>query len=107
MKNHASYCAGLKTIIVDSQSVDNTSQIASMWCDKLGSHRCQYYKIEKRSQAAKRKFGVRMAKGDIVCTLDSDGYWSQHVLRECIEKRQQGYRAVWPLKSQEKSPISQ
>jgi glycosyltransferase involved in cell wall biosynthesis len=40
-----------ETIIVDSQSVDNTSQIASMWCDKLGSRRCQYYKIEKRPQA--------------------------------------------------------
>jgi len=80
-------------IIVDSNSTDGTREIAIQWCNRLKG-RCRYYKINKRFQAAKWNYGVRVCKGDKIFTFESDAYLTPRVLQECVRKVNEGYGGV-------------
>jgi glycosyltransferase involved in cell wall biosynthesis len=80
-------------IIIDSDSTDGTREIALKWCKRYKDH-CRYCNIRKKSQAAKRNYGVRVAKGERCFFVDSDMYLTPHVLEEGIRKINEGYDAI-------------
>ena len=72
-------------ILVDDGSTDNSPQI----CDEYvrDSVKCKVYGVEikcihqeNRGLSAARNEGLKAAKGEYVCFVDSDDYWEENVL---------------------------
>ena len=62
----------LELIIIDNYSVDNTEEIVKSFND----HRIKYIKFMNNGViAASRNNGLKIAKGEWVCFLDSDDWW--------------------------------
>lgn len=72
-------------IIVDSDSKDETREIALKWVRKYPG-KCRYYNISKRDQASKFNFGALMSKGERIYLHGSDQYLTPTVLEECVAK---------------------
>jgi len=81
-------------ILVDSYSKDATAQIIRKWFTHLGKERCKYYNIAKRTQTAKRNFGIRQARGDLLFFHDSDQYLPPTAFEECLKLIKKGYDGV-------------
>jgi glycosyltransferase involved in cell wall biosynthesis len=91
-----------ETIIVDSESRDNTQHIALSYADKG-------VKIVQSSQtgaAAKRNIGVKHATGDYLAFLDSDDVWTLDKLeiQQSILKKDPSIQGVFGYVQQFVSP---
>lgn len=64
-------------LIVDDGSTDNTKVILEPY---LRDSRISYFYQENQGQSVARKFALSRAKGDFICFLDSDNYWSRDKL---------------------------
>jgi len=71
-------------IIVDSNSSDDTPNIALKWCKILGSKRLRYINIPLRSRSLARNMGVKRARGDRILTLDADCILPRTFLETCV-----------------------
>lgn len=58
-------------IIVDDGSVDDTAQVVAGY----GDERIRYIYQENAERSAARNNGIRNAKGDYICFIDSDDYY--------------------------------
>lgn len=67
-------------IVVDDGSTDRTGA----WIGRCGDKRLRYHRIEHSGVARARNFGVRLARYDWVCFLDSDDVWRRHKLSEQV-----------------------
>ncbi|MDD1628340.1 MAG: glycosyltransferase [Methylococcaceae bacterium] len=79
----AQSCAAYEIIIVDDGSIDNTSQVASHYGDKV-----RYYFQENSGVSSARNQGAELAQGDWLTFLDADDwyypqrlYWHAELLR--------------------------
>ncbi|MBS1954170.1 MAG: glycosyltransferase family 2 protein [Cyanobacteria bacterium SZAS-4] len=68
----------VQIIVVDDGSTDGTRVKIEAMQD------VQYIWQENRGQAAARNRGLREARGEFICTLDSDDLWFPHFLKESI-----------------------
>lgn len=68
----------IETIVVDNNSSDKTTKIASKYTKKV------FNKGPERS--AQRNFGVKKARGMYVLILDADMELGRNVVRQCVEK---------------------
>ena len=66
----------IEIIVVDNNSIDRTKEIASKYADKV------YNKGPERS--SQRNFGVMKSKGEYVLVHDSDIYFPEECVMECI-----------------------
>ena len=61
-----------EVLVIDNNSIDNTSEIISSFNDS----RISEYKINNKGIiAASRNFGIRYSRGTWICFLDSDDLW--------------------------------
>lgn len=68
-------------ILVDDCSRDNSGKIALSY--EMNDSRIKYYRLEQNSGAAiARSTGIKMAKGNILCFLDSDDIWMKEKLKK-------------------------
>lgn len=66
-------------LIVDDGSTDNTRAVLEPY---LQDPRIQYFYQENQGQSVARKSALERAKGDYICFLDSDNYWSRDKLEK-------------------------
>jgi glycosyltransferase involved in cell wall biosynthesis len=81
-------------VLIDSDSKDETPQIAKKWIKSLGEDRCRYYNIMKRGHPAKRNFGIQQARGDLLFFNDSDQYLPLTAFEECLRLIEQGNEGI-------------
>lgn len=63
-------------IVMDDGSTDNTSQVVSKFPDVL------LHRLQKNSGvSAARNLGIRQARGEFICFLDSDDLWKKNKLQ--------------------------
>lgn len=67
-------------ILVDDGSKDDSAEIA-MQCI-LGHENCRLLKQENAGVSVARNNGVEVSKGDNICFLDADDWWSPNFLEE-------------------------
>jgi glycosyltransferase involved in cell wall biosynthesis len=77
-------------IIVDSYSKDGTAYIIENWVRRLGKERCRYFNIERRGQTAKRNFGLKQARNDLLFFIDDDQYLPPKAFEECLKLIEEG-----------------
>lgn len=70
----------IEIIVIDDGSTDNTAEIIKQY------NNVQYYYKENGRQASARNAGLKIAKGEFICTLDSDDYWHPNFLSESIDQ---------------------
>ena len=68
----------VQIIVVDDGSTDETSAQMQSLPDIL------YIRQENQGQAAARNAGLAHAKGEYICTLDSDDIWQPDFLKTCV-----------------------
>lgn len=71
-----------EVIVIDDGSTDGTEAHLQPY---LASGRIAYERQENRGVAAARNTGIRLARGELVCFLDSDDLWSPTKLSVQIE----------------------
>ena len=76
----------IELIVVDNNSADDTKKIASRYTNKV------FNKGPERS--AQVNFGVTQAQGKYVYKIDSDFVLDKDVVRQCVEKANEGFDAV-------------
>jgi len=59
-------------IIIDDGSTDNTKQVVSLF---LADMRIKYFYQTNQERSVARNNGIKQAKGDYICFLDSDDYY--------------------------------
>lgn len=72
----------IQIIVVDDGSVDDTAAVVKRYPG------VEYYYKENNGQASARNFGLKMARGSIITSLDSDDIWYPDFLSFCVEKLQ-------------------
>lgn len=71
-----------EVIVCDDGSTDNTKEIASLFYDKLD---LKYIWEENWGGPARpRNNGLKIAKGDWICFLDSDDWWTSDKLKQIL-----------------------
>ncbi|MBQ9986616.1 MAG: glycosyltransferase [Oscillospiraceae bacterium] len=75
------YCGECEVLIVDD-SIPEESEAVRKVCEE---HSCEYVFYEN-SVAAKRNYGVTLAKNDVILFLDSDCICTEHILERYAEK---------------------
>ncbi|HIK58850.1 MAG: glycosyltransferase [Verrucomicrobiales bacterium] len=68
--------------IVDDGSTDNTCQVLEAY---LKDKRVHCYYQENQGQSAARNLGVKKARGEFICFLDSDNIWELNKLEQQLE----------------------
>lgn len=76
-----------EVIIVDDGSTDDSKDIILNYCSKYPSKITAIFK-PNGGQASAFNAGYALAKGDIICFLDSDDYWYNNKLEIIIEFHQ-------------------
>ena len=72
-----------EAIVIDNQSIDQTSKILSNYTDP----RIKCFKINNDGVIAKsRNLGIKEAKGEWIAFLDSDDWWTKDKLEVCLSK---------------------
>lgn len=79
----------LEIIVVDDGSTDNSRDILGTYRDKI-----RIIFKENGGQASAFNAGIKEAKGEIICFLDSDDYWYPNKVEKVVAKYQQ---APWGL----------
>jgi glycosyltransferase involved in cell wall biosynthesis len=74
-------------IVVDDGSTDHTAEVIRSYTEKDERFRYIYQNNAERSAA--RNTGIRHAKGEWICFLDSDDLYEQNYLSELITKLEQ------------------
>ena len=70
-----------EAIVIDNQSIDQTSKILSNYTDP----RIKCFKINNDGIIAKsRNLGIKKATGEWIAFLDSDDWWTKDKLEACI-----------------------
>ena len=71
-----------ETIIVDNQSIDDTYKVINKYKDS----RIKYFKIKNEGIIAKsRNLGIKVSQGEWIAFLDSDDWWTEDKLENCIK----------------------
>lgn len=69
-------------IVIDNNSTDNTNEVMANFVDP----RITYLKIHNDGVIAiSRNAGIRVAKGEWIAFLDSDDWWVENKLKECLK----------------------
>lgn len=76
----------LEIIVVDNNSTDKTKEIAQKFTDKVLNHGPE--------RSAQVNFGVAQAGGEYVYKIDSDFILEREVVKQCVNKIQEGFDAV-------------
>ncbi|HCH59061.1 MAG TPA: glycosyl transferase [Candidatus Zambryskibacteria bacterium] len=76
----------IEIVVVDNHSTDNTRDIAKNYTDKV------YLQGPERS--AQVNYGVSKSAGEYVYKIDSDFVLDKDVVRQCIQKANEGFNAV-------------
>lgn len=63
----------LEHLIIDDGSEDNTGELVESYQKKDG--RIHYFYQANQGQSVARNLGLKHARGDYICFLDSDNYW--------------------------------
>jgi len=79
------YRGDLELIVVDNNSIDNTSKIAKKYADKV-----LFYGTKQGASAA-RNYGARTSQGDYIAFLDADSSLSENALTEAINSLSKGF----------------
>ncbi|RLF94872.1 hypothetical protein DRN45_02385, partial [Thermococci archaeon] len=66
----------IEIIVVDSNSNDQTVNIAKKYADRII--------VRKSGRSEARNIGARISKGKYILFLDSDMILSESVIRECV-----------------------
>ena len=70
-----------EVIVIDNNSTDNTNEVMANFADP----RITYLKIQNDGViAVSRNTGIRQAKGEWIAFLDSDDWWLENKLKECL-----------------------
>ena len=69
-------------IIVNDGSPDHTEKIAQFWCEK--DKRFRYLYKENGGLSSARNFGINVAKGEYILTLDSDDKYEKTFLSKGV-----------------------
>ncbi|NCC55042.1 MAG: glycosyltransferase family 2 protein [Erysipelotrichia bacterium] len=83
-----------EVIVINDGSKDNTASILEEYQSKYSN----MYVISQinHGQAYARNEGIKQAKGDFVCFVDSDDYVDENLLDELVKKQeQQDFDIVW------------
>lgn len=64
-------------LIVDDGSTDNTGEVLKPF---LSDERVRYFHQQNQGQSVARNLGIRHARGELVCFIDSDDIWVAHKL---------------------------
>lgn len=75
-------------IIVDDGSTDNSKDIILDYCSKYPNLITAIFK-PNGGQASAFNVGYALAKGDIICFLDSDDYWYNNKLEKIVKYHQE------------------
>jgi glycosyltransferase involved in cell wall biosynthesis len=70
----------IELIVVDNNSTDNTKEIAKKYTDKVFNYGPE--------RSAQRNFGAKQAKGEYLLIHDSDIYFNENSIKECVELSQ-------------------
>lgn len=70
--------SNFEIIVIDDGSTDNTKEIIDQFEGII------YLKQTNQGSASARNKGLSIAKGEFICTLDSDDYWEDTFLESCI-----------------------
>lgn len=71
-----------EAIVVDNNSIDNTTNIVKKFNDK----RIRYFKFSNNGIIAKsRNFGIKKSRGKWIAFLDSDDWWRKNKLYTCLK----------------------
>ena len=81
-------------IIVDDGSIDNTKEVV----EKINDTRVRYIYQENAERSAARNNGIRNAKGDWICFLDSDDSYKKNHLNNF-------YKEILKQKASNEYPI--
>ena len=69
-------------IVIDNNSTDNTNEVMANFADP----RITYLKLNNDGIIAiSRNAGIRIAKGEWIAFLDSDDWWVENKLKECLD----------------------
>ncbi len=66
-------------IVIDDGSTDATQEIVKQFPE------VEYFYQPNQKQAAARTSGLKLAKGELIATLDSDDVWRENFLSESVE----------------------
>ena len=71
-----------EVILVDDGSTDGSSKICDELCETISDERLAIRVIHQPNAGvgAARNAGLKVAKGEYVCFVDSDDYWEPNVL---------------------------
>jgi glycosyltransferase involved in cell wall biosynthesis len=70
----------MEVLVVDDGSTDDTPERI----EKFGG-RIEYHRLPHAGQGAALDFGLRRARGEIVCLLDADDVWKPQKVRRVVE----------------------
>jgi len=70
----------LEVIVVDDGSNDNTSEIAKQFDSKI----VKVFRKANAGKAAALNYGIKKCKGDIICCIDADTYFSPNVIKRAV-----------------------
>ncbi|MEK5040742.1 glycosyltransferase family 2 protein [Sporosarcina sp. FSL K6-3457] len=74
----------IELIIVDDGSTDNSGEIISKYAEKFPDKIIAVFK-ENGGQASAFNSGFKLAKGEIICFLDSDDYWFETKVEKIVD----------------------
>jgi len=113
-------------ILVDDGSTDNSGKLADELASQIGDSRftigdfkpeIRVIHQENRGLSGARNTGIKEAKGEYVCFVDSDDYWEENVMAELMAQIKRDkldvlrfdyrnineqYQEIWPNKSPKK-----
>lgn len=77
-----------EVIVIDDASSDNTVEVVEQYCQKVYGVQCKVYdnftllkQPENRRQGAARNRGVKVAKGEYICFVDSDDAVAEGIVK--------------------------
>ncbi|MBI3032844.1 glycosyltransferase [Candidatus Woesearchaeota archaeon] len=76
----------LEVIVIDDNSADHTLEIVETYQHKLSIKIIKKPKSMKKGAAISTNLGIKKAKGEIVCSIDSDAVISNNWIKEVVKQ---------------------